>query len=182
MLTVLIGGARSGKSDLACRLVQATGRPVVVLATAQAGDDEMTARIARHRADRPAAWGTVEEPLAVLDAVAGVDPEPALLLDCVTLWVSNAMAAGWDDQRIEDHAGALADALAARRGPSVVVSNEVGQGIVPIDRLARRFRDVHGRVNCALAARADEAVLVVAGRVLPLRDPAVHWDLAPDGG
>ena len=179
MLTVLVGGARSGKSDLACRLVAAAGRPVVVLATAERGDEEMIARIARHRADRPPEWDTVEEPLELLSAVAAVHADHALLLDCVTLWVSNAMAAGWPDERIESAAADLAESLARRPGPCVVVGNEVGQGIVPAEPLVRRFRDVHGRVNRHLVARADDAVLVVAGRVLPLRDPESHWDLPP---
>lgn len=176
-LTVVLGGARSGKSDLAARLVARPGAPVTVLATAEAGDAEMAARIDRHRADRPAAWSTVEEPLDVVGAVEAVAPERALLLDCTTLWVSNAIGAGWSDERVEGDARRLALALAGRPGASVVVGNEVGQGIVPADAATRRFRDLHGRVNRVLAEAADEAVLVVAGRVLPLLDPAAHWSL-----
>jgi adenosylcobinamide kinase / adenosylcobinamide-phosphate guanylyltransferase len=175
--TVLLGGARSGKSDLAVRLVGTAGRPVTVVATAEAGDDEMAERIARHRSERPVGWATVEEPLAVVEAVAAVDPERSVLLDCTTLWVANAMGAGWDDSRIRGEAARLAEVLAARPGPSVVVGNEVGHGIVPADPLTRRFRDVHGRVNRTLVAASDRAVLVVAGRLLPLVDPRDHWGL-----
>jgi adenosylcobinamide kinase/adenosylcobinamide-phosphate guanylyltransferase len=176
-VTILLGGARSGKSDLACRLAAAGPAPVTFLATAEAGDDEMAARIARHRAERPAGWATVEEPISVVAAVQGVDPERTLLLDCVTLWVANLTGAGWDDAAIEAEAGRLAGALADRSGASLVVANEIGWGLVPADPASRRFRDVHGRVNRALAQRADAAVLVVAGRVVPLVEPSRYWGL-----
>jgi adenosylcobinamide kinase / adenosylcobinamide-phosphate guanylyltransferase len=174
-VTLLLGGARSGKSDLAHRLARSRGLPVTVLATGEAGDDEMAARIARHRADRPPGWDTVEEPLDVVGAVRRIDPGRTLLLDCLTLWVSNAMGAGWDDPAIEAGADRLADALAARAGCSLVVGNEVGWGIVPADPSTRRYRDVHGRVNRIVSERADEALLVVAGRLVPLVAPAEHW-------
>lgn len=173
--TVLLGGARSGKSDLAQRLAAGRRGPVTVLATATAGDAEMAARIERHRADRPTGWRTVEEPLALADAVRALEPHEDLLIDCVTLWVANAVGAGWDDVAVEADAARLAEALSVRPGWSVVVSNEVGWGIVPADAGTRRFRDLHGRVNRALADRADEAVLVVAGRVLPLLPPSERW-------
>lgn len=174
-VTVLLGGARSGKSGLAVRLAAAGERRVTVLATGEAGDEEMEARIDRHRAERPAGWDTVEEPLEVVEAVRRIDPERTLILDCVTLWVSNAFGAGWDDAAIGDRSAQLTMRLAERRGPSLVVANEVGWGIVPGDPLSSRFRDVHGRVNRQLVSSADEAVLVVAGRILPLLRPAEVW-------
>lgn len=173
--TLLLGGARSGKSDLAQRLATASAAPVTVVATAQAGDAEMAKRIARHRADRPDGWQTVEEPLAVVDAVRAVDPGRTVLVDCVTLWLANGLAAGWDDGAVRSEAARLAEALSVRPGCSIVVSNEVGWGIVPVEAGTRRFRDLHGRVNRELAEDADDAVLVVAGRVLPLLAPARHW-------
>lgn len=182
-VTVLLGGARSGKSGLAVRLAAATERPVTMLATGEAGDEEMRLRIDRHRAERPADWETVEEPLDVEEAVRRIDPERTLILDCVTLWVSNAFGAGWDDAAIEDRAALLAMRLVERRGPTLVVANEVGWGIVPGDPLSRRFRDVHGRVNRQLVTSADEAALVVAGRVLPLLQSTDVWPgLAPFDG
>jgi adenosylcobinamide kinase / adenosylcobinamide-phosphate guanylyltransferase len=176
--TVVLGGARSGKSDLAARWASAAARPVTVLATAEAGDAEMAARIARHRCDRPAGWATVEEPLAVAEAVRRIDGDHTVVLDCVTLWVTNATIAGWSDERVTTAVTAVADALAARPAPAVVVTNEVGWGIVPADAGTRRFRDLHGRANRVLSERASEAVLVVAGRILPLVEPARHWGWA----
>ena len=169
--TLLLGGARSGKSDLACRLAAGSSSPVTFVATGQAGDAEMAERIDRHRRARPPAWDTVEEPVAVADAVASIEPHRTLVLDCVTLWVANLLWSGLDDAACAAEAEHLARVLGDRPGPSLVVANEVGWGIVPADAATRRYRDVHGRTNRALAQRADEAVLVVAGRVLRL-DPA----------
>jgi adenosyl cobinamide kinase/adenosyl cobinamide phosphate guanylyltransferase len=174
-VTVLVGGARSGKSDLAVRLAGATGRPVTVVATAGAGDAEMAERIAHHRRHRPVGWTTVEEELDLVGAVERTGAAGTVVVDCITLWVANAVGAGWDDAAVEAAAGRLAEVLGARPGPAVVVTNEVGGGIVPADPATRRFRDLHGRVNRILATAADEAVLVVAGRVLPLVPPAAHW-------
>jgi adenosyl cobinamide kinase/adenosyl cobinamide phosphate guanylyltransferase len=166
--TFLVGGARSGKSTLAVQLAQAFGGPVVVLATAEARDEEMTERIRAHRASRPDAWNTVEEPLGVVEAVQGAPPDAFLLLDCLTLWVGNLLEVGRTDQAVEDEARRLAEVLATRSAPAVVASNEVGLGIVPANALARRYRDLLGRVNARLADRAERAYLVVAGRVLAL--------------
>jgi adenosyl cobinamide kinase/adenosyl cobinamide phosphate guanylyltransferase len=167
-LVVLLGGARSGKSVLA---VQLTGETATLVATATAGDAEMEERIRRHRAQRPAAWTTVEEPVALRAALAGVDPEQALVVDCLSLWISNLIAAGWEDGVIEEEARGVAAAAAARAGLTVAVSNEVGLGIVPVTPLGRRYRDVLGRVNATWAAAADRALLVVAGRVVELATP-----------
>jgi adenosylcobinamide kinase / adenosylcobinamide-phosphate guanylyltransferase len=173
MLTLLLGGARSGKSALAVRLAAASDRPVVFLATAEARDDEMAERIRRHRAARPAAWTTLEVPLALEDALRDVAPDACVVLDCLSLWVSNEMEAGADDERIEAKARNVAGVLASRPAPGVVITNEVGLGIVPVNELARRYRDVLGRVNVAFAEASDTAYFVVAGRALPLEEPTL---------
>ena len=172
-LTLLLGGARGGKSTLAVRLASTSGRPVVVVATAEARDEEMAERIRRHRADRPADWTTLEEPLDLQAAIGRLDGDACVILDCLSLWVSNAMESDVSDEEIVERARDVADALAAREAPAVVVSNEVGLGIVPVNELARRYRDVLGRVNTAFATAADAAFLVVAGRTLPLEEPTL---------
>jgi adenosyl cobinamide kinase/adenosyl cobinamide phosphate guanylyltransferase len=168
--TFLLGGARSGKSSLASRLAAGSGAPVVVVATAEARDEEMAERIRAHREERPAGWRTVEAPLGIADAVRAVPGEACVVLDCLTLWVANALEAGADDERIDQEARAVATALAERPASSVVVSNEVGLGIVPANGLARAYRDVLGRVNATFADRASRALLVVAGRGLALQE------------
>lgn len=168
--TFLVGGARSGKSKLAVRLASAFDGPVVVVATAEARDDEMLDRIRAHRSARPAEWVTAEAPLYPLAAVEGIDEKACVILDCLTLWVSNALEAGGSEDAIDGEARTLASILAGRDAPSVVVSNEVGLGIVPANELARRYRDVLGRVNGSFADEASRSFLVVAGRGLPLQE------------
>lgn len=158
-LTLVLGGARSGKSAHAEALVTARPGPWLYFATAQAFDTEMAARIAEHRARRGTGWQTREVPLALPDALADADGRPALV-DCLTLWLSNLMLADRDLAAATDR---LAAALAGRSGPVVLVSNEVGLGIVPENALARRFRDAAGRLNQCVAALADSVVLTVAG-------------------
>jgi adenosyl cobinamide kinase/adenosyl cobinamide phosphate guanylyltransferase len=164
-LVVLLGGARSGKSALA---VQLGGDIATLIATATVIDAEMEERIRRHRAERPAAWTTVEEPLALRSALTSVDSDEALVVDCLSLWVSNLMAEGWSDVAIEKEGQAVAAAVAARPGLSVVVSNEVGLGIVPVTPIGRRYRDVLGRVNATFALASDRTLLVVAGKTVEL--------------
>jgi adenosyl cobinamide kinase/adenosyl cobinamide phosphate guanylyltransferase len=166
-LTFLLGGARSGKSSLALRLAEASAKPVCFLATAEAGDDEMAARIRRHREERPAEWATIEEPIDLAGALAGAPADSFVVIDCLSLWVSNLMGAGWSADRIDAASRDTAQAAAARTA-AVGVSNEVGFGIVPDNALAREYRDVLGRVNAAWADAAERTALVVAGRVLPL--------------
>jgi adenosyl cobinamide kinase/adenosyl cobinamide phosphate guanylyltransferase len=156
-LVVYVGGARSGKSRLAVERATAEGAPVVFVATGEAGDEEMAERIARHRADRPAEWKTVEEPLALERALREAPSDATVLVDCLSLWVANG---GGD-------AGVVATA-AARDALTIAVTNEVGLGIVPANALARDYRDTLGRVNAAWVAAADEAYFVVAGRTLRL--------------
>ena len=179
-LTLLLGGARSGKSALAERLAARWDGPVTVVVTAEARDAEMAERIRRHRAARPAGWRTVEEPLD-LEAAIALAPEGALvLLDCLTLWVSNSLEQGLSDEQVARRARSAAAAAADRAAPTVVVSNEVGAGIVPADALSRRYRDLLGQVNAAWAAAADQALLLVAGRAVPLLDPLAVLGLAQE--
>ena len=169
-LTVLLGGARSGKSALAQRLAGRWDGPVTVVATGQARDAEMAGRIARHGAARPAGWRTVEEPLELAAALAAAG-DACVVVDCLTLWVSNLLERGLADGEVDARARAAAATAAARPAPTVAVSNEVGSGIVPADPLSRRYRDLLGQVNAAWAAAADRALLLVAGRAVPLADP-----------
>jgi adenosylcobinamide kinase / adenosylcobinamide-phosphate guanylyltransferase len=163
-LTLVLGGMRSGKSRHAESLITASAPPPwVYVATAQALDAEMTERIAHHRVRRGAGWQATEAPHDLAGAIDKAPPDAALLVDCLTLWLTNRMLAEAD---IEADTAALEKALARRRGPTVLVSNEVGSGIVPENALARRFADLQGRLNQRIAASADRVVLVVAG--LPL--------------
>ena len=168
--TLVLGGARSGKSTFAERRAVESGRPVLYVATATAGDEEMAARIAAHRAARPSEWRTVEAPLDPAGAIGEhARPGDLVLLDCVTLWVSTRLLAEPvpSDAELVAAGEALADAAAVKGADLVAVSNEVGLGIVPAYPLGRRYRDALGRVNQVLAARAGEAVFLVAG--LPMR-------------
>jgi adenosyl cobinamide kinase/adenosyl cobinamide phosphate guanylyltransferase len=167
-LTVLLGGARSGKSALALRLA-ADAEQVVFVATAEARDAEMAERIERHRAERPGGWRVFEEQIALRQAIEAAPPAACVVVDCLSLWVSNLLEAGWADEAVEAEAEKTARAAARLPGATVVVSNEVGLGVVPATPLGRRYRDLLGRVNATFAEDADEAVLVVAGRTLPLR-------------
>lgn len=162
--TLLLGGARSGKSRFAERLARDSGLARVYLATATAGDDEMRARIAQHRAQRGDGWRTVEEPLALVEALAREASEGrVVLVDCLTLWLSNLMHVARD---IEAETGALAEWLRATPHPVLLVSNEVGLGLVPETPLGRDFRDAQGRLNQAIAAVVPNVAFVAAG--LPL--------------
>lgn len=161
-LTLVLGGARSGKSRHAEALVRRHPAPWLYIATAQALDEEMADRIALHRRQRGEGWLTVEAPLDLAGAIASAAARPTLV-DCLTLWLSNHLLAGSD---LDAESERLAGALAAAGGPTVLVANEVGLGIVPDNALARRFRDAAGRLNQRIAAIADSVVLMVAG--LPL--------------
>jgi adenosylcobinamide kinase/adenosylcobinamide-phosphate guanylyltransferase len=169
-LTLVLGGARSGKSRHAEAMARGTGLKRLYLATAEAFDDEMRARIAKHRADRAAdGWTTVEAPLDLPDAIRRASAADAVILvDCLTLWLSNVMIAERDVTAAE---AALLAALAVAPGPAVLVSNEVGMGLVPETPLGRRFRDAQGRLNQRVAAVADSVIFVVAGLPLSLKPP-----------
>jgi len=160
---LVLGGARSGKSRHAEALVRAMPEPWIYIATAEAHDAEMAERIARHRHDRGPGWRTVEAPRALAAAIAAAPEGAPVLVDCLTLWLTNVMLAGED---VEAACRQLTEAVARRRRPLVLVANEVGFGIVPDNALARRFRDHAGLLNQRLAAVVDQVTLVVAG--LPL--------------
>jgi adenosylcobinamide kinase / adenosylcobinamide-phosphate guanylyltransferase len=158
-LTLVLGGARSGKSRYAESLIAALPPPWIYLATAQALDAEMTQRIAAHRMRRGGGWTTIEAPHALAVSVSA-HPTTPILVDCLTLWLSNLMLAEAD---IDAEIAALEGALTKRSAPTVLVANEVGFGIVPENALARRFRDEQGLLNQRIAALADHVVLMVAG-------------------
>ena len=164
-ITLVLGGARSGKSRFAEGLIAALPAPWIYVATAQAGDAEMAERIAGHQARRGSRWQTVEAPLG-LDKVLRDHAAAAVLVDCLTLWLSNLMLA---DVAIDPEIGALEQALAQATAPKVLVSNEVGLGIVPEYPLGRRFRDAQGLLNQRIAALADRVVLMVAGLPLAIK-------------
>ena len=166
--TLFLGGARSGKSRLAQTAAERHEGRLLYLATAEAGDGEMTQRIAHHRADRSARWTTIECPIDVSAAVRRAIAETgagAILIDCLTLWLSNLMLS---DRDIPAATTALLAAIADARCPVMLVSNEVGLGLVPDTPLGRRFRDAAGRLNQAVAAQADATWFVVAGLAMPL--------------
>ena len=177
-LILILGGARSGKSAYAERLARERRGEVLFVATATAGDEEMARRIAAHRATRPDTWRTLEAPQGVAAAVAtSGDDAPTVVLDCVTLLVSNLLlaheAAGEEaiGRAIDAEIDALLEQIAAGTATWIVVSNEVGMGLVPPYPLGRAYRDLLGRVNARIAARADRAYLLVAGLPLDLKRP-----------
>jgi adenosylcobinamide kinase / adenosylcobinamide-phosphate guanylyltransferase len=169
-LTVLVGGARSGKSDLAVRLGRAWDGPVVFVATAERIDADIDARIERHIVDRPA-WPTIEEPIELKRALGTATTGALVIVDCLTVWVSNLMRAHQTSAEIIENAHDVAACIVDRSGPTIVVTNEVGLGVHPETELGRDYRDTLGWVNAAFVTRAQRALLLVAGRALPLVDP-----------
>ena len=165
-ITFVLGGARSGKSHFAESFVASLPRPWVYVATAEAHDDEMAARIAEHQARREAGWQTIEAPHKLPEAIRGAPKGAVVLVDCLTLWLSNIMHGPFD---IDCAMGQLEEALHTRENATVLVSNEVGLGLVPETRLGRAFRDAQGRLNQRIAAFASRVVLVVAGQPLILK-------------
>ena len=162
--TLVLGGARSGKSAFAEQLIGASGLAKVYLATATAGDDEMQSRIAHHRKRRGDGWVTIEEPIALVDALTREATQGrAVLVDCLTLWLSNLMFAGRD---CDVEAPRLTEFIGAAKQPIVFVSNEIGLGLVPETPLGRNFRDAQGRLNQLVAAVVPNVVFIAAG--LPL--------------
>ncbi|SFR80448.1 adenosylcobinamide kinase /adenosylcobinamide-phosphate guanylyltransferase [Marinobacter daqiaonensis] len=168
--TLVLGGIRSGKSALAERLAADAGPRVVYLATATAGDGEMAKRIARHREQRPREWGLVEEPLDLAGAIGaqgGQSPAPCLLVDCMSLWLSNLLHEG--EAVFASHRKAFLESLLEYPGPMVIVSNEVGLGTIGMDPLTRRFCDELGWLNQTLARQCDRVLMSVAGLPLTLK-------------
>lgn len=164
--TFVLGGAASGKSIWAERLVEASGRHLVYMATGQIFDDEVAAKVAVHVARRDTRWRTVEAPMNLTEALAEVAPQDAVLIDCATMYLTNHLMAQSDLTAVTDE---LLTGLRGCAAPWVIVSNEVGQGIVPDNALSRQFREAQGRLNIALAAEATLAVQIVAGLPIVLK-------------
>lgn len=175
--TLVLGGARAGKSRYAEGLIDGSGAAsAVYIATAQAGDIEMATRIAAHRAQRSGTWLTVEEPLELAEAVsANAQTGRPILVDCLTLWLANLLGAGEDPDEATDH---LLQAMGTAPCPVILVSNEVGLGIVPDNALAREFRDHAGRMHQRIAAAIERVVFVAAGLPMLLKDRPVAPDWA----
>lgn len=183
---LILGGVRSGKSRLALRLAAAMppGSRGAFIATAQSGDVDMESRIARHRAERPAGWATLEEPydvVAACESLAG--SVEVAVLDCMTLWVANLLLRGDDEKSVLAAVDALADVLAERRFSLIIVSNEVGAGVHPATEVGLRFRDALGGVNQRIAAAADRVSYMVAGLPMTIKDlplPEVFRERPPE--
>ena len=172
-LALVLGGARSGKSRYALDLAGTFPPPRLYVATAEAGDEEMAVRIAQHRRDRGEGWETVEAPLELAGALSQAQGGyEVIVVDCLTLWLSNQLIRGGDGAELQRECVELAAAVEKTATPTIVVSNEVGWGIVPENPLAREFRDLAGWLHQLMAAAADLVVLLVAG--LPLTVKSVH--------
>lgn len=172
MLTVLLGGARSGKSTAALELAARHDGAVAFIATAPSidGDVELAARIAVHRAERPASWRTIEAEIHLAAALHDAG-DSFVIVDCLTVWLGNLLHHGHDDESVDRLTDDALSVATTRSAPTVVVSNEVGFGIVPADAESRRYRDLLGRVNQRWVAASDRAVLLVAGRAISLDEP-----------
>jgi len=177
--TFVLGGARSGKSRFAVSDAPPRGR-VAFLATAEPGDADMSTRIARHRAERPKAWRTFEEPIDLVPRLESlVGQADAVIVDCLTLWVSNRLLRAHGDDAILEAAEALAKLITTHPYTLTIVSNEVGQGVHPETADGRRFRDLLGAVNQRVAAVSDRVILMVAGLPLIVKAPVVSHDFGP---
>ncbi|MBC2692009.1 bifunctional adenosylcobinamide kinase/adenosylcobinamide-phosphate guanylyltransferase [Pseudomonas kielensis] len=173
MLQLILGGARSGKSRLAEKLATDSSLAVTYIATSQPLDGEMNARVAHHRARRPAEWGLIEEPLALARVLRETaSAERCLLVDCLTLWLTNLLMLD-NPERLAQEREALLDCLAALPGEVIFVSNETGMGVVPLGELTRRYVDEAGWLHQALAERCQRVVLTVAGLPLTLKGTAL---------
>ena len=175
---LILGGAKSGKSSHAQALAEKWGGRLIYLATAQAMDQEMTRRIARHQADRGPAWTTLEEPLELEAALKKADgPDTVFLVDCLTLWLSNlVLGANLDDDQVSERGRALAELLPSLKARIILVANEVGLGIVPENALARRWRDLAGSLNQRLARSCDAVLFIAAGLPLALKGGPLPLD------
>ena len=163
---LITGGARSGKSSFAEKRTLSYGTPVLYIATAQAFDEEMENRIQLHQQRRGDEWRTISEPLAIANILTSLDRQGACLVDCLTLWLSNLIFA---EEDISKATSLLIEAIAARRDPVILVTNEIGGGIVPENALARRFRDEAGRLNQIVAEAVDEVYTCISGIPLKLK-------------
>jgi adenosyl cobinamide kinase/adenosyl cobinamide phosphate guanylyltransferase len=171
---LIVGGARSGKSRFAVERLSPDAR-IVFVATAEPRDEDMAERIARHRAERPPGWSTVEEPVDLVSRLRSLEGAcDGILVDCLTLWVSNLLLRGDRDDAILEEADALAGLIGRRRSSVILVSNEVGEGVHPETTTGLRFRDLLGSVNQRAAAACDTVVLMVAGVPLTVKAPSVR--------
>jgi adenosylcobinamide kinase / adenosylcobinamide-phosphate guanylyltransferase len=169
--TLILGGVRSGKSRHAEQLAAHHHGTIIVIVTATAGDAEMAARIAAHRARRPRGWRVVEEPIALGARVAELaSPESVLIIDCLTLWLSNLLLLA-DEEPLQRESEALVGAVSSSAGPLILVSNEVGAGIIPVNQLARRFTDLAGTLHQRLAQVCERVEWMVAGLPLTVKAP-----------
>jgi adenosyl cobinamide kinase/adenosyl cobinamide phosphate guanylyltransferase len=171
-VTVLIGGARSGKSALALQIARAWTAGVTYIATGEPGDDEMTDRIEQHRAERDPGWATIEEPIELAKAIESAPSGDLLIVDCLTLWISNLIGRDVTAGEITQRAQDAVTHAAERATPTIVVTNEVGAGIVPVNAVAREYRDLLGAVNSTFAAAARDVLYVAAGRAVSMK----HFD------
>lgn len=168
-LTLILGGARSGKSSLAVETAARSVTEVVFIATAQAFDSDMEARISRHRQERPQ-WHTIEQPLNLLEAVKQAPQDSCLIIDCLTLWISNLILRGDREDAIKQTSTEVLAVIACRSGRTIAVSNEVGLGIVPDSQLGREYREVLGRINQQWVSAAQLSLFMVAGKALLLQN------------
>lgn len=177
-LVLILGGARSGKSSFAQQLARTAGANVLFLATAEVGDDEMAERISRHKASRPAAWRTIEEPLELVRALEReATSADVVLVDCLTLWLSNLLLTdgGGSETEVLGRVDSLLDSYDNGNASYILVSGEVGLGLVPPYALGRAFRDIVGWVNQKVAQRADRVFMMVAGIPVELRSLGAPW-------
>jgi adenosylcobinamide kinase/adenosylcobinamide-phosphate guanylyltransferase len=168
-MILIIGGARSGKSSLAVSLGKKFLGPVTFIATAQNLDEDMGARIQVHKFERPN-WPTIEEPVALFETIKSVPLDHLLIIDCLTLWVANLQLDGLTDDQILTISKQVVEAICARQTPTIVVTNEVGLGIVPATETGRRYRDTLGRVNAIWTGAARNSFLLIAGKAIQLSD------------
>ncbi len=170
--TLLLGGARSGKSDFAVDAAQRSGRPVSFIATASAGDDDMTKRIQRHQADRPPSWSLIEETVHLASALQATPAADVVIVDCLTVWTANLLLSSHDEEEIVAEAVKVAEVASQRSALTMVVSNEVGLGVHPATEVGRRYRDLLGRVNTSFGSKAATTLFFAAGLAVTLTDPA----------
>ena|SRR3989338_8650790 len=169
-ITLILGGARSGKSQFALKLAEKTARSAIFIATATTSDNEMRQRIKLHRKNRPSRWKTIEEPGKLSLLVKRISKKTDLIIiDCMTIFISNLLLEGRSDYSIQNEVNSVLITIRNSDFNSLIVSNEVGMGIVPDNRLARRFRDLAGKINQSIAAASDEAYLMVSGLPLKLK-------------
>lgn len=167
---LILGGARSGKSSFAEELAKKSDNPVTVIASAQAFDEDMRARITEHRRSRPGSWRTIEEPIQLASALARVPASDTAVVDCITVWLGNMFHEGRSESEVYVEVDRFIETMSQRRGTTIVVSNEVGLGIVPATELGRSYRDVLGRVNTRISNGVDRSMFLIAGRALELRE------------